>query len=238
MSSTCSDPAFSTNAPAFVRHGSLRPASRDLSGGARSGNANQTTFEPGRTRIQRQPIRQDFLSPPDPRSIPGRLGREWISNGSGLEHDRSLRSHLEASRQNLLFTMYQNRRRAEAMRNLHFSSKDNVFPAASRSRRLLRKRLTRQRRVRLRGTTWWSLSGSNRRPPACKAGALPAELKPQLILLRKIDVAPTAICRRQMRQAPAAKQQPVHDLNHLSQGSQRFCCAKKLAASLIFAAQS
>ena len=28
-------------------------------------------------------------------------------------------------------------------------------------------------------TGWWSLSGSNRRPPACKAGALPAELKPQ-----------------------------------------------------------
>jgi hypothetical protein len=26
---------------------------------------------------------------------------------------------------------------------------------------------------------WWSLSGSNRRPPACKAGALPAELRPQ-----------------------------------------------------------
>ena len=25
---------------------------------------------------------------------------------------------------------------------------------------------------------WWSLSGSNRRPPACKAGALPAELRP------------------------------------------------------------
>ena len=27
---------------------------------------------------------------------------------------------------------------------------------------------------------WWSLSGSNRRPPACKAGALPAELWPQM----------------------------------------------------------
>ena len=26
---------------------------------------------------------------------------------------------------------------------------------------------------------WWSQSGSNRRPPACKAGALPAELRPQ-----------------------------------------------------------
>ena len=28
------------------------------------------------------------------------------------------------------------------------------------------------------GFRWWSLSGSNRRPPACKAGALPAELRP------------------------------------------------------------
>ena len=28
---------------------------------------------------------------------------------------------------------------------------------------------------------WWSLSGSNRRPPACKAGALPAELRPQCL---------------------------------------------------------
>ena len=29
-------------------------------------------------------------------------------------------------------------------------------------------------------STWWSLSGSNRRPPACKAGALPAELRPRI----------------------------------------------------------
>ena len=28
---------------------------------------------------------------------------------------------------------------------------------------------------------WWSLSGSNRWPPACKAGALPAELKPHFL---------------------------------------------------------
>ena len=27
-------------------------------------------------------------------------------------------------------------------------------------------------------TRWWSRTGSNRRPPACKAGALPAELRP------------------------------------------------------------
>ena len=30
----------------------------------------------------------------------------------------------------------------------------------------------------LHTTYWWSQSGSNRRPPACKAGALPAELTP------------------------------------------------------------
>ena len=27
---------------------------------------------------------------------------------------------------------------------------------------------------------WWSVTGSNRRPPACKAGALPAELTPRM----------------------------------------------------------
>jgi hypothetical protein len=29
-----------------------------------------------------------------------------------------------------------------------------------------------------RSPVWWSRTGSNRRPPACKAGALPAELRP------------------------------------------------------------
>jgi hypothetical protein len=35
---------------------------------------------------------------------------------------------------------------------------------------------TRTRTSRSEG--WWRRSGSNRRPPACKAGALPAELRP------------------------------------------------------------
>ena len=30
------------------------------------------------------------------------------------------------------------------------------------------------------GMNWWSWSGSNRRPPECKSGALPAELQPLL----------------------------------------------------------
>ena len=29
---------------------------------------------------------------------------------------------------------------------------------------------------------WWSQAGSNRRPPACKAGALPAELWPRIVV--------------------------------------------------------
>ena len=30
------------------------------------------------------------------------------------------------------------------------------------------------------GALWWRYAGSNRRPPACKAGALPAELYPHI----------------------------------------------------------
>src|SRR6476661_933815 len=33
----------------------------------------------------------------------------------------------------------------------------------------------------LRVARWWSQTGSNRRHPACKAGALPAELWPHLV---------------------------------------------------------
>ena len=36
---------------------------------------------------------------------------------------------------------------------------------------------------------WWSWSGSNRRPPECKSGALPAELQPRLIFRGRLDTA-------------------------------------------------
>src|ERR687893_1874389 len=40
-------------------------------------------------------------------------------------------------------------------------------------------------RIRPKGPkrSWWSLSGSNRRPEACKATALPAELRPLTIMV-------------------------------------------------------
>ncbi len=31
---------------------------------------------------------------------------------------------------------------------------------------------------------WWRYAGSNRRPPACKAGALPAELYPHILKIQ------------------------------------------------------
>ena len=36
---------------------------------------------------------------------------------------------------------------------------------------------------------WWSQTGSNRRPPACKAGALPTELCPRLSFRLDCDLA-------------------------------------------------
>ena len=44
---------------------------------------------------------------------------------------------------------------------------------------------------RFRFDTWWRLTGSNRRPPACKAGALPAELNPQKPLVGLVGLEPT-----------------------------------------------
>src|SRR5262249_6605981 len=37
-----------------------------------------------------------------------------------------------------------------------------------------------------RSEDWWSQTGSNRRPPACKAGALPAELWPRKSVQQKL----------------------------------------------------
>lgn len=38
---------------------------------------------------------------------------------------------------------------------------------------------------------WWRMTGSNRRPPACKAGALPAELIPRMTPPEGIFIAAT-----------------------------------------------
>ena len=58
--------------------------------------------------------------------------------------------------------------------------------------------------------TWWSWSGSNRRPPECKSGALPAELQP----LKSItSVSGSLFCRVL---PPHIQSRPVGYRNHQS----------------------
>ncbi len=58
---------------------------------------------------------------------------------------------------------------------------------------------------------WWSLTGSNRRHPACKAGALPAELRPQSFLTEPEMVGPGRL------ELPTSRLSGVRS-NHLSYG--------------------
>ena len=44
--------------------------------------------------------------------------------------------------------------------------------------RIVKEQTRRRIAPRVKPTFWWSQAGSNRRPPACKTGALPAELWP------------------------------------------------------------
>src|SRR5512132_650523 len=54
---------------------------------------------------------------------------------------------------------------------------------------------------------WWRRADSNRRPPACKAGALPTELRPHVYLRKH----PTASLAQKMPPWPAPYQQRGHD---------------------------
>jgi hypothetical protein len=100
-----------------------------------------------------------FLSDPPPRAgDESRLHRSGhdVRNFAGLRKTsvtRELPVHLTAYRTTLLFTMSANGN-APWMERVA----NHVFSTSIRS--------------------WWSQTGSNRRPPACKAGALPTELWP------------------------------------------------------------
>jgi hypothetical protein len=61
---------------------------------------------------------------------------------------------------------------------------------------------------------WWRMTGSNRRPPACKAGALPAELIPQRMeMVGLVGFEPTTPalsrrCSNQLSYRPLSITQP------------------------------
>ena len=72
------------------------------------------------------------------------------------------------TRTNLLFTMsYRTGSRPKPAANL-FHANDRIPSSLHR--------------------IWWSRTGSNRRPPACKAGALPAELRPLIPVERMVGL--------------------------------------------------
>ena len=93
-----------------------------------------------------------------------RTYRIWVSDAA---------HHCVQLRIDLLFTMSDNLHRViEDRRDTNSSSWTSVFEG----------RLANRSGVSREG--WWSQTGSNRRPPACKAGALPTELWPPPTLPR------------------------------------------------------
>ena len=89
-------------------------------------------------------------------SAPDRLLKVMDLQGSGSEH---------GTRTNLLFTMSYRTGTEPKARRKPFFFMDECFLSTPR--------------------IWWSRTGSNRRHPACKAGALPAELRPLITFVLK-----------------------------------------------------
>lgn len=87
-------------------------------------------------------------------------------------------------RTNLLFTMSkQNKRQAKKLTTNLYT---NDFLSYLRSTPPRDPQDRREPRQSLRDCAkWWSRTGSNRRHPACKAGALPAELRPLITFVSK-----------------------------------------------------
>src|ERR1035438_6685359 len=89
---------------------------------------------------------------------------------------RSARSsrHLAATfaRNDLLFTMSDNTRGHERPWWARMQARFHVY---GRAIRLIHGRVLQSKEFGRQDHRWWSQTGSNRRPPACKAGALPTE---------------------------------------------------------------
>ena len=90
--------------------------------------------------------------------LPNPSGQPACGPASNKEHDAPL------DRMNSLFTM------SNIRASQHDQHEAPRPPEQSSTKPLPRKPSQRKR--------WWSQTGSNRRPPECKSGALPAELWP------------------------------------------------------------
>ena len=112
-----------------------------------------------KTKRQRQPSHEDHQT----FSIPGTLC--WASNAGGDVHRLGL-----------------TRRRARRPFGLSTpaASQSQLAQSANARRELFR--VPRQTTI---PKEWWSRTGSNRRPEACKATALPTELRPLSVCLKR-----------------------------------------------------
>ena len=79
---------------------------------------------------------------------------------------------------------------------------------------------------------WWRLAGSNRWPPACKAGALPAELNPHINFevvgqngLEPSTSRLSVVCSSQLSYWPVFRQNQSHNLRiwPMSSSNARLC---------------
>ena len=99
-----------------------------------------------------------------------RAYRIWVSDAA---------HHCVQRRVDLLFTMSNNLHRDDRnQRDTNSGTWTSNERRGFRVRRRCRSTVAPLQNLSLKA--WWSQTGSNRRPPACKAGALPTELWPRL----------------------------------------------------------
>ena len=114
------------------------------------------------------------------RAQPGKPGRarifSFVDERNGLlRARRSSSSHAltqrSPRRQSFAPEPEQKRMPTPKLRNRRHHACQTTKPARAAERRTITRRIV--------PPVWWSQTGSNRRPPACKAGALPTELWPR-----------------------------------------------------------
>jgi hypothetical protein len=106
-----------------------------------------------------------------------RLGKPIICKGLSVPCDKSRDLSAHEVRTNLLFTM-SNRTSGEPRSSPQTFIRMTFFTTSLLNTSARSAGSSRTATIPSGLREWWSRTGSNRRHPACKAGALPAELRP------------------------------------------------------------
>ena len=109
-----------------------------------------------------------------------RLGKPIICKGLSVPCDKSRDLSAHEVRTNLLFTM-SNRTSGEPRSSPQTFIRMTFFTTSLLNTSARSAGSSRTATIPSGLREWWSRTGSNRRHPACKAGALPAELRPLIV---------------------------------------------------------